>query len=74
MAAVCFWLFVGQRSTVLVVGGGLAVALAAGQAATELTDNPLTVAVVVLAIGAPVLGVGVLLLTRGAKPETPASD
>ncbi|WP_029902965.1 DUF2157 domain-containing protein [Nocardia brasiliensis] len=73
VAGVCFGMFAQRRSTVLVVGGALAVALAAGQAVTELTDNPLAVAVTVLAIGALVLGGGAFLLVRSPKSEPPAS-
>ncbi|WP_107654420.1 DUF2157 domain-containing protein [Nocardia suismassiliense] len=67
VAAVCFVLFAQQRSTVLVIGGGLAVALATGQAVTQWTDSVLTVAVAVLAIGAVALGVGSYVLTRSPK-------
>lgn len=68
VAAVCFALFAQQRSTVLVVGGGLAVALATGQAVTEWTDSVLAAAVAVLVVGAVVLGIGAYLLTKAPKP------
>ncbi|MFI6171960.1 DUF2157 domain-containing protein [Nocardia sp. NPDC051052] len=68
VAAVCFALFAQQRSTVLVVGGGLAVALATGQAVTEWTDSVLAAAIAVLVVGSVVLGIGAYALTRGPKP------
>ncbi|WP_433661967.1 DUF2157 domain-containing protein [Nocardia sp. CA-128927] len=68
VAVVCFALFAQQRSTVLVVGGGLAVALATGQAVTEWTDSVLAAAVAVLVVGAVVLGIGAYLLTKAPKP------
>lgn len=70
VAAVCFALFVQQRSTVLVIGGGLAVALATGQAVTGWTDSVLAAAVAVLLVGAVVLGIGAYVLTRA--PESSA--
>ncbi|MEV6562721.1 DUF2157 domain-containing protein [Nocardia sp. NPDC051756] len=70
VAVVCFALFAEQRSTVLVIGGGLAVALATGQAVTEWTDSVLAVAVAVLVVGAVVLGLGAFVLTRTPKPSS----
>lgn len=67
VAVVCFALFTQQRSTVLVVGGGLAVALATGQAVTGWTDNVLAAAVAVLLAGTAVLGIGAYVLTRAPK-------
>ncbi|WP_069167748.1 DUF2157 domain-containing protein [Nocardia altamirensis] len=67
VAAVCFALFAQRRSMVLVLGGGLAVAIAVGSAVTEWTDDPFVAACVVLVIGAIVLGVGAYVLTRSSK-------
>jgi hypothetical protein len=67
VAAVCFALFAQRRSMVLVLGGGLAVAIAVGSAVTEWTDDAFVAACVVLVIGAIVLGVGAYLLTRSSK-------
>ncbi|MFG1793870.1 hypothetical protein [Nocardia sp. NPDC049149] len=67
VAAVCFALFAQRRSMVLVLGGGLAVAIAVGSAVTEWTDDPFVAACVVLVIGAIVLGAGAYVLTRSSK-------
>ncbi|WP_150407962.1 DUF2157 domain-containing protein [Nocardia colli] len=69
VAVVCFALFAEQRSTVLVIGGGLAVALATGQAVTEWTDSVLAAAVSVLVVGSVVLAGGAFMLTRAPKPS-----
>lgn len=69
VAVVCFALFAEQRSTVLVIGGGLAVALATGQAVTEWTDSVLAAAVAVLVVGSLVLGGGAYMLTKAPRPS-----
>ncbi|MFE9582418.1 DUF2157 domain-containing protein [Nocardia sp. NPDC006044] len=69
VAVACFALFAERRSTVLVIGGGLAVALATAQAVTEWTDSTLAVAVAVLVAGSVVLGGGAFMLTRAPKPS-----
>ncbi|MFC9437948.1 DUF2157 domain-containing protein [Nocardia sp. NPDC057030] len=70
VAVVCFALFAERRSTVLVIGGGLAVALATGQAVTRWTDSVLATAIVVLVVGAVVLGLGAYVLGRAPKPSS----
>ncbi|WP_330232765.1 hypothetical protein OHA40_09965 [Nocardia sp. NBC_00508] len=67
VALVCFVLYATQRSTVLVIGGGVSIALAAGEAVSEWTDDALGAAVVVVAIGAITLAFGAFQLTRSQK-------
>ncbi|MEU7633409.1 DUF2157 domain-containing protein [Nocardia sp. NPDC049220] len=67
VAVVCFALYATARSVVLVIGGGLSIALAAGQAVSAWTDDALGAAGVVVVIGAIVLTFGAVQLTRSQK-------
>ncbi|MEU7768363.1 DUF2157 domain-containing protein [Nocardia sp. NPDC049190] len=67
VAVVCFALYATARSVVLVIGGGMSIALAAGQAVSEWTDDALGAAGVVVVIGAIVLTFGAVQLTRSQK-------
>ncbi|WP_280250637.1 DUF2157 domain-containing protein [Nocardia abscessus] len=64
VALVCFALYATQRSAVLVIGGGVAIALAAGEAVSDWTDDSLGAAAVVVAIGAITLALGAFRLVR----------
>ncbi|MFR9753452.1 hypothetical protein ACL02S_20795 [Nocardia sp. 004] len=64
VAAACFGLYATQRWAVLVIGGAVAIALAAGQAVSEWTDDTLGVAGVVVALGATLLFIAAIHLTR----------
>ncbi|MBF6337557.1 DUF2157 domain-containing protein [Nocardia abscessus] len=64
VALICFALYATQRSAVLVIGGGVAIALAAGEAVSDWTDDSLGAAAVVVAIGAITLAVGAFRLAR----------
>ncbi|MBF6168161.1 DUF2157 domain-containing protein [Streptomyces gardneri] len=74
VALVCFALYATQRTAVLVLGGGAAIALAAGQAVSDWTDDSLGAAAVVVAIGAITLASGAFRLARPrrAKGDDPA--
>ncbi|MFQ6393285.1 hypothetical protein ACLMAJ_07525 [Nocardia sp. KC 131] len=67
VAIACFALYAAQRSAVLVIGGGAAVALSAAEAVWQLTDGAVGAAGAVLAVGAIVLIVGAVLLARASK-------
>jgi hypothetical protein len=67
VAIACFALYAAQRSAVLVIGGGAAVALSAAEAVWQLTDGAVGAAGAVLAFGAMVLIVGAVLLARASK-------
>ncbi|MEU2032101.1 DUF2157 domain-containing protein [Nocardia amamiensis] len=67
VALVCFGLYATQRSSVLVIGGAVSVALAAGEAVAEWTEDALGAAAVVVAIGAITLTFGAFQLTRSQK-------
>ncbi|MFI9506630.1 DUF2157 domain-containing protein [Nocardia sp. NPDC052566] len=64
IAIACFALYATHRSLVLVIGGGLALALAVTEAVARWTDNNLAAAVTVVVLGAIVLAVAAYLLTR----------
>ncbi|MFD0365655.1 hypothetical protein ACFQZZ_29825 [Nocardia sp. GCM10030253] len=67
VAVACFALYATQRSAVLVIGGGAAIALAAAEAVWTWTDGTVGAAGAVLAVGAIVLIVGAVLLSRASK-------
>ncbi|MGO4614519.1 DUF2157 domain-containing protein [Nocardia sp. 2YAB30] len=67
VAVVCFALYATERSAVLVIGGGVSIALASGEAVSEWTDDALGAAAVVVAIGAIMLAIGAFQLTRSHK-------
>lgn len=64
IAVLCFALYLTERSWVLVLGGGAALALAAAEAVWDWTDGSVAAAGAVLIAGALVLGAGGYLLTR----------
>ncbi|MGW4092188.1 DUF2157 domain-containing protein [Nocardia sp. NPDC004750] len=79
IAVVCFALYATQRSAVLVIGGGVAIAVAAGEAVSEWIGDSLGAAAVVVAIGAITLAVGAFRLARPrrekeADPAVPVSQ
>ncbi|MFE7795992.1 hypothetical protein [Nocardia sp. NPDC057440] len=67
VAIACFAFYAAQRSAVLVIGGGVAVALSAAEAVWQGTDGAVGAAGSVLAVGALVLIVGAVLLARASK-------
>ncbi|MEV6428920.1 hypothetical protein [Nocardia sp. NPDC051463] len=67
LAVACFALYAAQRSAVLVIGGGIAVAVSAAEAVWQWTDAAVGAAGSVLAIGAIVLITGAVLLARASK-------
>ncbi|MGK8520341.1 DUF2157 domain-containing protein [Nocardia asteroides] len=69
VALVCFALYATQRSAVLVLGGGAAIALAAGEAVSDLTDDSLAAAAVVVVIGAITLAAGAFRLARPRREK-----
>ncbi|WP_280232540.1 DUF2157 domain-containing protein [Nocardia cyriacigeorgica] len=64
VAALCFALYLTERSWVLVLGGAAALAIAAAEAVWDWTDGSVGAAGAVLIVGALVLGSGGYLLTR----------
>ncbi|MEU1963224.1 DUF2157 domain-containing protein [Nocardia sp. NPDC019304] len=71
IAVVCFALYATQRSAVLVIGGGVTIAVAAGEAVSEWTGDSLGAAAVVVAIGAITLAAGAFRLTRPRRDKRP---
>ncbi|MBF6467868.1 DUF2157 domain-containing protein [Nocardia beijingensis] len=69
IAVVCFALYATQRSAVLVVGGGVAIAVAAGEAVSDWTGDSLGAAAVVVAIGAITLALGAFRLARPRREK-----
>ncbi|MGK8504128.1 DUF2157 domain-containing protein [Nocardia asiatica] len=69
VALVCFALYATQRSAVLVVGGGVAIAVAAGEAVSDWTGDSLGAAAVVVAIGAITLALGAYRLARPRRAK-----
>ncbi|MGK8486103.1 DUF2157 domain-containing protein [Nocardia asiatica] len=69
VALVCFALYATQRSAVLVVGGGVAIAVAAGEAVSDWTGDSLGAAAVVVAIGAITLALGAYRLARPRREK-----
>lgn len=65
VAVVCFVLYVRQQSLVLVIGGGIALAIAITEAVADWTENELAAAVTVVVLGIVVLATAAYLLTRG---------
>ncbi|WP_067803246.1 DUF2157 domain-containing protein [Nocardia beijingensis] len=79
IAVLCFALYATQRSAVLVIGGGVAIAVAAGEAVSEWTGDSLGAAAVVVALGAITLAVGAFRLARPRRekendPPVPVSQ
>ncbi|MCP9620720.1 DUF2157 domain-containing protein [Nocardia otitidiscaviarum] len=64
VAVVCFGVYATERTPVLVVGGVLAVAVGTTQAVWDWTGQAAATAVTVLVLGALLLGVGAMALTR----------
>ncbi|WP_280467061.1 DUF2157 domain-containing protein [Nocardia cyriacigeorgica] len=64
VALLCFALYLTERSGVLVLGGAVALAIAAAEAVWDWTDGFVGAAGAVLVLGALVLGTGGYLLTR----------
>ncbi len=64
VALLCFTGYLTDRSWVLVLGGAVALALAAAEAVCDWTDGSVGAAGAVLIVGALVLGAGGYLLTR----------
>ncbi|MGX1806604.1 DUF2157 domain-containing protein [Nocardia sp. NPDC055321] len=64
VAAVCFGLYGLRRHSVLVIGGALALAIGASTAVWDWTGGTAAAFVIVLIVGAVVLGAGVALLVR----------
>ncbi|MFE7743119.1 hypothetical protein [Nocardia sp. NPDC057455] len=69
IAVACFALYATQRSAVLVIGGGVAIAVAAGEAVSEWTGDSLGAAAVVVAIGAITLALGAFRLARPRREQ-----
>ncbi|MGY1945664.1 DUF2157 domain-containing protein [Nocardia asiatica] len=69
VALICFALYATQRSAVLVVGGGVAIAVAAGEAVSDWTGDSLGAAAVVVAIGAITLALGGYRLARPRREK-----
>jgi uncharacterized membrane protein YeaQ/YmgE (transglycosylase-associated protein family) len=70
VAVLCFALYLTERSWVLVLGGAVAIAIAAAEAVWDWTDGSVAAAGTVLILGAVVLGAGGYLLTRTTRqPE-----
>ncbi|MGW5140479.1 DUF2157 domain-containing protein [Nocardia beijingensis] len=79
IAVLCFALYTTQRSAVLVIGGGVAIAIAAGEAVSQWTGDSLGAAAVVVALGAITLAVGAFRLARPRRekendPPVPVSQ
>ncbi|MBF6077250.1 DUF2157 domain-containing protein [Nocardia beijingensis] len=79
IAVLCFALYATQRSAVLVIGGGVAIAVAAGEAVSQWTGDSLGAAAVVVALGAITLAVGAFRLARPRRekendPPVPVSQ
>lgn len=72
VAVACFVLYATQRSAVLVIGGSATVALAVGMGVGSRFDGEAGVLVATVIVGAVVLAVGALLLTRSPKPSRDA--
>lgn len=69
LAMGCFAVYATDRSPVLVLGGSVALSLAAAEAVWYWTDGSVSAAGAVLVAGAVVLGIGSVLLTRVGKPS-----
>ncbi|WP_040788782.1 DUF2157 domain-containing protein [Nocardia paucivorans] len=69
LAVLCFALYLTDRSPVLVLGGTIALSVAAAEAVWHWTDGSISAAGAVLVAGAVVLGLGSALLTRRIKPN-----
>ncbi|BDU02190.1 MULTISPECIES: DUF2157 domain-containing protein [Nocardia] len=69
IAVVCFALYATQRSAVLVIGGGVAIAVAAGEAVSDWTGDSLGAAAVVVVIGAITLALGAFRLARPRRQK-----
>ncbi|MGV9725335.1 DUF2157 domain-containing protein [Nocardia beijingensis] len=69
IAVLCFALYATQRSAVLVIGGGVAIAVAAGEAVSQWTGDSLGAAAVVVALGAITLAVGAFRLARPRREK-----
>lgn len=65
VALLCFTLYATERHPILVLGGGVAIAVAVSEAAWELSDHAVEAAAAVSISGAMVLAVGAALLIRG---------
>ncbi|MFI6869921.1 DUF2157 domain-containing protein [Nocardia sp. NPDC050406] len=64
VALTCFAFYAVERHAVLVIGGGVAIALAVSQAVWDWSDQAVGAAAAVVISGAALLGVGAVLLLR----------